>query len=172
MKNKIDWWQVLCIGLFPPIWAVWSSMMSIETGAVALICTGLYAMNENRADAVKITIGFFIGNLWAGIAVILQTQIPLPLPEFVNVFTTLCILGMLAVILSSLLSKYISCPAWLCGWAVSLTVLGKMELSGSMKSMVGMQIQIAIAMFVGIWYVGVFVDYIHNLLEKRIHRFR
>lgn len=160
----------MCIGLFPPIWAVWSSMMSIETGAVALICAGLYVINENRADATKITIGLFMGDLWAGIAIILQTH--LMFPESVNIFTTLCILGMLAVIFSSLVEKYISCPAWLCGWAVGLTVLGKIDLSGNMKSMVGMQIQIAIAMFVGVWYVGVFADYIHNLMEKKIHRFR
>lgn len=144
-------------------------MISIETGAVALICAGLYSINGNRADATKITIGFLIGDLWAGIAVILQTQ--LPLPKYVNVFTTLCILGMLAMILSSLFSKYTSCSAWLCGWAIGLTVLGKIDLSGSMKSMVDMQIQIAIAMFAGIWYIGVFADYIHNLLEKKIHSF-
>lgn len=139
-------------------------MISLETGTVALICAGLYAINEKRADAAKITIGFLIGDLWAGIAVILQNH-PL-LPGYVNVFTSLCVLGMLAVIFSGLFSKCISCPAWLCGWAIGLTLLGKTDLAGSMKSMVGMQIQIAIAMFAGVWYIGVFADYIHNLLKK------
>ncbi|MGN1376976.1 MAG: DUF1097 domain-containing protein [Dorea sp.] len=170
MKHKIDWWQVLCIGMFPPMWAMGSSMLSIETGAVALICTGLYVANAKRADAAKITAGFLLGDLWAGIAMTFQTI--LPLEEFAGLFVTLCILGMLAVIISDLLPGYVSCAAWLCGWAIGLTVLGYSDLSGGLKSIVHAQIQTAIAMFIGVWYVGVFVGYIHDMLEKKIHKFR
>ena len=57
MKHKITI-EVLtlafCIALFPPIWAVIAPHINVSTGAVALICAGLYVTNGNkRSDAVK-----------------------------------------------------------------------------------------------------------------------
>ena len=69
MKHKITI-EVLtlafCIALFPPIWAVIAPHINVSTGAVALICAGLYVTNGNkRSDAVKISIGFLLGDFWA-----------------------------------------------------------------------------------------------------------
>lgn len=36
------------IALLPPIWAVLSPYAGITTGAVALICAGLYVTNGNK----------------------------------------------------------------------------------------------------------------------------
>lgn len=36
------------IALFPPIWAVLAPHIGVTTGAVALICAGLYVTNGNR----------------------------------------------------------------------------------------------------------------------------
>ena len=170
MRHKIDWWQVLCIGFFPPLWAVASSILSVRTGAVALICAGLYAMNGKRKDAANITAGLFAGDLWAGTAVILQSWLSVK-PE-IGMFITLCFMGMLAVLISGAFSDYISCPAWLSGWAIGLTVLGENGLTYGIKYMLALQGQIAVSMFVGVWYVGVFAEYIHTLLEKKIYCFK
>ena len=58
------------IAFMPPIWAVLSPYLGVSTGAVALICAGLYVANGNkRKDALKITVGFLCGDLWAVLAV-------------------------------------------------------------------------------------------------------
>lgn len=38
------------IALLPPIWAVLSPYAGITTGAVALICAGLYVTNGNKKE--------------------------------------------------------------------------------------------------------------------------
>ena len=61
------------IALMPPVWAVLSPYIGVSTGAVALICAGLYVANGNkRKDAVKISIGFLLGDLWAVLAVMIM----------------------------------------------------------------------------------------------------
>ena len=52
------------IAFMPPIWAVLSPYLGVSTGAVALICAGLYVANGNkRKDALKIAVGFLCGDL-------------------------------------------------------------------------------------------------------------
>ena len=55
MKNKLNadtWTLALGIALFPPLWAVIAPYLKVSTGAVALICAGLYVTNGNkRKDA-------------------------------------------------------------------------------------------------------------------------
>ena len=69
MKHKITIETLtlaFCIALFPPIWAVIAPNINVSTGAVALICAGLYVTNGNKSsDAVKISIGFLLGDFWA-----------------------------------------------------------------------------------------------------------
>ena len=72
MKNLSaeTWSLALCIAILPPIWAVLAPYLSVDVGAVALICAGLYVTNGNKLmDAPKITIGFLLGNLWGWLAV-------------------------------------------------------------------------------------------------------
>ena len=134
-----------------------SPKLGIQVGAVALICAGVYAAAGNRTElAVPMTLGFLAGDLWAWLALWMMEL--LPFGQSASVFVTLFVMGGAAVILSSLLPKIFYCPAWLCGWAIGLTVMGPMEI----KSVGNMPLQIAAAMFAGVWYVGVLVEWIHQ----------
>ncbi|MDD5804247.1 MAG: DUF1097 domain-containing protein [Clostridia bacterium] len=165
MKNKLNadtWTLALGIALFPPLWAVIAPYLKVSTGAVALICAGLYVTNGNkRKDAVKISVGFLLGDFWAVAA--LKVMDTLKLNEDLELFGTLFVLGGLAVIISALVPKYIFCPAWLCGWAIGLTILAP----GGWENVGTVPVQIGMAMLVGIWYVGVFVD----LVQKKTLKF-
>lgn len=86
----------------------------------------------------------------------------LPLGADLNLFCTLFVLGGLAVLLSALTPRFIFCPAWLCGWAIGLTILSPVGFAG----MGSLPIQIGVAMLVGVWYVGVFL----NLVQKQLMR--
>ena len=111
-----------CIALFPPIWAVIAPNINVSTGAVALICAGLYVTNGNKSsDAVKISIGFLLGDFWAVFA--LKIMDVMNFNADMELFITLFVLGGLAVLISACLPKWIFTPAWLCGWAVGLTIL-------------------------------------------------
>lgn len=81
----------------------------------------------------------------------------------VTTFMTLFLLGGAAVIIAAMGSEMIHCPSWLCGCAITLTVLSPLEqgLQGSYA------IQIAVAMAVGVWYVGAFL----NAVQQCILRF-
>lgn len=164
MKNLSaeTWSLALCIAILPPIWAVLAPYLSVDVGAVALICAGLYVANGNKLmDAPKITIGFLLGNLWGWLAVnAMQNS---SWNADVTTFMTLFLLGGAAVIIAAMGSEMIHCPSWLCGWAITLTVLSPLEqgLQGSYA------IQIAVAMAVGVWYVGAFL----NAVQQCILRF-
>ena len=162
MKNKLNRENLtlaLCIALFPPIWAVLSPHFGVTVGAVALICAGVYAAAGNKTKlAVPISLGFLAGDIWAVLA--LRVMALLPLPESAALFATLFVMGGLAVVIASLLPQVFFCPAWLCGWAIGLTVMGPME-PGALGSM---PLQIGAAMLAGVWYVGVLVEWIHQKL--------
>ncbi|PJI06964.1 MULTISPECIES: DUF1097 domain-containing protein [Clostridium] len=150
-----------CIALFPPIWAVLAPHIGVTTGAVALICAGLYVTNGNKvSDAVKISLGFLMGDFWAVFALFIMNY--LPFNKDINLFITLFILGGLGVIISALLERWIFCPALLCGWAIGLTILAPVGY-GRLGTL---PIQIGAAMLVGVWYVGVGVNKIQIGIEK------
>ena len=165
MKKKLNadvWTLALGVALFPPLWAVLAPYLKVSTGAVALICAGLYAANGNkREDAVKISVGFLLGDLWAVLA--LKIMDTLKWNENVELFGTLFVLGGLAVLISALIPKFIYCPAWLCGWAVGLTILSP----AGYENIATVPVQIAAAILVGVWYVGVFVD----IVQRKVLRF-
>lgn len=149
------------IALLPPIWAVLSSYMGVTVGAVALICAGLYVAAGNTIKkAVPIMFGFLCGDVWAVIAVNVMGRLELN-PDL-ELYCTLFILGGLAVIIGSVLEKWIFVPSWLCGWAIGLTIMGPMDytLVGSMP------FQIGAAMIAGVWYVGVVGDLFQKFLIK------
>ena len=149
------------IALLPPIWAVISPYIGVTTGAVALICAGLYVTNGNKiGDAVKISISFLLGDLWAVVALALMDW--MPLNESLETFIVLFVLGGLAVIIGALSPKLIFTPAWLCGWAIGLTIM----VPGGFTQMGTLPVQIGVAMLAGVWYVGSGVDAFQRLLLR------
>ena len=149
------------VALLPPIWAVASTYVGVTVGAVALICAGLFAvLNNDIKMALPVSIGFLCGDLWAVIAAKIMGASTLG-PN-ITVYLTLFVLGGLAVIIGSVLDKFIFVPAWLCGWAIGLTIMGPMDST----ALGTMPFQIAAAMLAGVWYVGVVGDLFQKLLIK------
>ena len=149
--NKIT--LALGIALLPPIWAVLSPYAGITTGAVALICAGLYVTNGNKvSDALKITLGFLCGDIWAVLAIFIMEK--LSFNPNAELYGTLFVLGGIAVLIGETIPKYIFTPAWLCGWAIGLTIMGPMSI-GEIGTL---PIQIGAAMIAGVVYVGIGVD--------------
>lgn len=143
----------LGIALMPPIWAVLAPYIGVSTGAVALICAGLYVANGNkRSDAFKIAVGFLLGDFWAVCAIWIMEKLTFH-PD-IELYATLFVLGGLAVIIGESFSKYIFLPAWLCGWAIGLTIMGPLPVS----ELHSLPIQIGGAMLAGVIYVGIGVD--------------
>ncbi len=151
------------IAFMPPIWAVLAPYIGISTGAVALICAGLYVANGNkRKDALKISVGFILGDLWAVLATWIMEV--LPWNPNVELYITLFVMGGLAVIIGETVNRFIFTPAWLCGWAIGLTIIGPMKIA----EIGTLPIQIGAAMLAGVLYVGVGVDAFQKLLIKLI----
>lgn len=151
----------LGIALLPPIWAVLAPVIGVTVGAVALICAGVYVSNGNKKeDALKIAIGFLLGDIWAVIAIFVMEK--LTFNPNVELYCTLFVMGGMAVIIGETLHKIIFTPAWLCGWAIGLTIMGPMKIAeiGSLP------IQIGAAMLAGVFYVGVGVDAFQKLLLR------
>lgn len=149
------------IALLPPVWAVAAPYIGVTTGGAALICAGLYVANGNRRqDAFKIAAGFLLGDLWAVLAIWIMEVLPWN-PDL-ELYATLFILGLFAVLIGETFSKAIFTPAWLCGWAIGLTIMGPLK-----PAQLGtIPIQIAAAMLVGVVYVGIGVDAFQKLLVR------
>lgn len=165
MNKKKKEILILSIGiaLLPPLWAVLAPYIGISTGAVALICAGLYVTNGNKQeDGLKIMFGFWCGDLWAVLAILIMEYINLN-PNL-ELFLTLGVLGFLAVIIASLFEKIIFLPSWLCGWAIGLTIM----TCENIINLQGISIQIAIAMAVGVWYVGAGVDLFTRYVSEKL----
>lgn len=153
------------IAFLPPLWAVLAPYIGVTTGAVALICAGVFVANGNNyADAPKITIGFWCGDLWAVTALAIMESLN-GNPD-VELYLTLFVMGGLAVIISSLLEAYIFLPAWLCGWAIGLTVMGPVGI----LNLGTLPLQIGTAMAVGVVYVGIGVDLLQKALVQAIKK--
>ena len=153
------------VAFLPPFWAVASTYVGVTVGAVALICAGLFAvLNNDIKMAVPVSIGFLCGDLWAVIAA--KVMGASTLGPNITVYLTLFVLGGLAVIIGSALEKYIFVPAWLCGWAIGLTIMGPMDST----ALGTMPFQIAAAMLAGVWYVGVVGDLFQKFLIRIIKK--
>lgn len=163
MKKINMWTLALGIALLPPIWAVLSPFIGVSTGAVALICAGVYVTNGNKKeDAFKIGTAFLLGDLWAVIAIWLMETANFN-PN-VELFITLFVMGGLAVLIGETFGKFIFTPAWLCGWAIGLTIMGPMK----MEDIGTLPIQIGAAMIAGVVYVGIGVDVFQKTLIKML----
>lgn len=162
--SRPEWTLALCIALFPPIWAVLSPHIGVQTGAVALICAGVYtAANGNVRTAVPISLGFLAGDIWAIFPLwIMKT---LSWNEDLELFCTLFVMGGAAVLIASAFPRIFYLPAWLSGWAIGLTIMSPLGFD----SIGTYPVQIGVAMLVGVWYVGVFLDSIHKLMNQHRH---
>ena len=161
--NKLT--LALGIALLPPIWAVLAPYAGITTGAVALICAGLYVTNGNKvSDALKITLGFLCGDIWAVIAIFLMEK--MSFDPRVELYATLFVMGGIAVLIGETVPKFIFTPAWLCGWAIGLTIMGPMTIA----EIGTLPIQIGAAMIAGVVYVGIGVDAFQKRLIKQIKK--
>ena len=157
--NKIT--LALGIALLPPIWAVLAPYAGITTGAVALICAGVYVANGNKvSDALKIALGFLCGDAWAVLAIFIMEK--LSFNPNVELYGTLFVLGGLAVLIGETIPKLVFTPAWLCGWAIGLTIMGPMAIA----EIGTLPIQIGAAMIAGVVYVGIGVDAFQKMLIK------
>ena len=168
MSNKAQTLTLaLCTALLPPIWAVAAPYFGVTTGAVALICAGLCAAGGDKAaDAPRISVGFLLGDFWAWLALVVMDKMPWN-PDL-ELFVTLFVMGGLAVILAGLAPRWIFCPAWLCGWAIGLTILSPVGL----ENLGSLPLQIAAAMLAGVWYVGVFLNIVRDRLLALWARYR
>lgn len=163
--NREKWINVFTlaftVAFLPPFWAVASTYVGVTVGAVALICAGLFAvLNNDIKMALPVSLGFLCGDVWAVIAA--KVMGASTLGPNLTVYCTLFIMGGLAVIIGSILEKWIFVPAWLCGWAIGLTIMGPMDST----ALGTMPVQIGAAMLAGVWYVGVVGDLFQKLLIK------
>ena len=151
----------LLIAIMPPAWAVLSPYIGISVGPVALICAGIYAANGNKfKDAHKIALGYLAGDIWALIAFEIMAHTPIN-PDL-TLFLSLAVFGFILVIISDRFRNIIHMPSWLTGWAIGMLA---MNLDTSTPVM-SLTVQIAVAMLVGVYYVGALLDKVHRILNK------
>ena len=153
------------VAFLPPFWAVASTYVGVTVGAVALICAGLFAVLGNDIKmALPVSLGFLCGDVWAVIAA--KVMAASTLGPNLTVYLTLFVLGGCAVIIGSIFEKFIFVPAWLCGWAIGLTIMGPMDST----ALGSMPFQIGAAMLAGVWYVGVVGDLFQKFLIRVIKK--
>lgn len=153
----------LFIMIVPTIWAVFSPKFGIETGAVSLICAGLFTAEGNRAgNALKMVLGLIIGIPWGIIALRFTL---LPGNHSFNQFLVLCVLGGAAVLLCALtpLGRWVDSTAWLVGWAITILVMGHVPLA----EWSWFPLQLALSMIVGIYIIGVGSLHFKRWVEKK-----
>ena len=161
MKNKEIFTLALLIAVMPPAWAVISPYLGNTVGPVALICAGIYATNGNKfKDAHKIALGYLAGDIWALIAFEIMAHTPLN-PDL-TLFLTLAVFGFILVVISNKFSNIVHMPSWLTGWAIGMLTMNLDKTTPVMS----LTVQIAVAMLVGVYYVGALLDKVHRILNK------
>ena len=161
MNRKETLTLALLIAVMPPAWAVISPYLGNTVGPVALICAGIYATNGNKfKDAHKIALGYLAGDIWALIAFEIMAHTPIN-PDM-TLFLTLAVFGFILVVISNTLSNIIHMPSWLTGWAIGMLTMNLDKTTPVMS----LTVQRAVAMLVGVYYVGALLDKVHRILNK------
>lgn len=153
------------IAIIPPLWAVISPTFGIETGAVALICAGVFTAEGNHADrAFKIMVGLLIGIPWGMIALWLT---PFPGLHSLNQFLNLCVLGAISILICgwTRVGQYVDSTAWLVGWAITILVLGHEKLA----DWHWLPLHLALSMIVGVYLIGVGGLHFNNLVKRLLN---
>ena len=167
-KSRTNKWVqigslALGIALLPPLWAVLAPLLGVRPGAVALICAGVYvAAGNQRQKALPIITGFLLGDLWAVLSLWLMAILNFN-PQ-VELYLVLFVFGGMAVVGGENLPRYIYTPAWLCGWAIGLTVMGNLAVT----KLGSLPFEMGIAMVVGVIYVGIGVASFQQWLIEKI----
>lgn len=169
MDKKDVWILALGIALFPPLWAVLSPLIGIGIGWIALATAALFVADGNHlGNALKIALGYLLGLLWGCLTLLITgMKIFKTANSGIVLYFTLFALGALAVLITHIGIKQLSyLPAWLCGWAISLGVLGGVGVGNW-----GMlPLEIAVSMIVGVYYVGVGIFGFQKLVGKLVHK--
>ena len=161
MNRKETLTLALLIAVMPPAWAVISPYLGNTVGPVALICAGIYATNGNKfKDAHKIALGYLAGDIWALIAFEIMAHTPIN-PDM-TLFLTLAVFGFILVVISNKFSNIVHMPSWLTGWAIGMLTMNLDKTTPVMS----LTVQIAVAMLVGVYYVGALLDKVHRILNK------
>ena len=161
MKKDVITLGIL-IAILPPIWAVASPYLGNSVGPIALICAGIYATNGNNfKDAHKIALGYLAGDIWALIVTYIMSITPFNAD--LTLFVLLAVFGFILVIISSRFENIIHMPSWLAGWAIGMLTMNL----DTMTPLTSLTVQIAVAMLVGVYYVGALLDKIHRIWNKR-----
>ena len=161
MSKKEVLTLALLIAIMPPAWAVASPYLGNSLGPVALICAGIYATNGNQfKDAHKIALGYLAGDIWALIAFEIMAHTPIN-PD-VTLFLTLAVMGFILVVVSQKFDRIVHMPSWLTGWAIGMLTMNLDTTTPIMS----LTVQIAVAMLVGVYYVGALLDKVHRLMNK------
>jgi len=151
----------LLVAILPPVWAVLSPYIGISVGPIALIAAGIYGANGNRfEDAHKIALGYLAGDFWGMISTLVMAHTPFNAD--LTLFCTLFILGFLVVIISSRFPGIFYMPSWLAGWAIAMLTMNLDPIT----PLTSLGLQIAVAMLVGVYYVGALMDKIHKIVNK------
>ena len=152
----------LLVGILPPTWAVISPYIGGHVGPIALIAAGIYGANGNKfEDSFKIAAGYIAGDIWSLIATVVMQKTPFS--ANITLWSTLFILGFIAVIISAKFPRYVYLPSFLAGWAIAML---SMNLD-STTPLIRMTIEIGVAMVVGVYYVGALIDKIHKIVNAR-----
>lgn len=161
MKKDVITLGIL-IAILPPIWAVASPYLGNSVGPIALICAGIYATNGNNfKDAHKIALGYLAGDIWALVVTYLMSKTPFNAD--LTLFVLLAVLGFVLVIISSRFDNIIHMPSWLVGWAIGMLTMNL----DTVTPLTSLTVQIAVAMLVGVYYVGALLDKIHRIWNGR-----
>ena len=82
-----------------------------------------------------------------------------PFNADLTLFCLLAVLGFLVVIISMRIPHIIHMPSWLAGWAIGMLTMNLDKTTPVMS----LTVQIAVAMLVGVYYVGALLDKIHRI---------
>ena len=162
-KFKVIGLLALLVAVIAPLWAAVTAYLGLLTGAVALICAGLYVANGMiLANALKITLGFLFGNIWGWLAFMAIPPVigVVGFPPL-GIFLVLFVFAGLAVFIACYLDKILDLSALLSGLSIILVVL---LLPGHNIPPLTLVLHVAIAMVGGIWLVGVLITELHKKL--------
>ena len=162
MNRKEVLTLAVLVAVMPPAWAVASPYIGISVGPIALIAAGIYGANGNKfEDAHKIALGYLAGDIWALLSGIIMAHTPFNAD--LTLFCTLAVLGFLVVVISNAAPNIIHMPSWLAGWAIGMLTMNLDTTTPRLS----LTVQIAVAMLVGVYYVGALMDKIHRLWNSR-----
>lgn len=151
MIKRETWALVIPISILPAIWCVAAMLTGVGPAAAAMISATLYViLVKSVADALKMSLSFVLGVVEAVISIMIVGALSAAIPMIAALPLTMIVMVALVIIIQTFIVKWTDLFSMLCGFAVSMTVLTMVDPS----AMMGMAVQLAVAMLVGIWWIG------------------